>query len=403
MGQKRKNILINVTIVFILAALYAGLFIYVSYNNKKPIYIAYLSDNDICNVQMELTKSWPEESHGFRYGIQYDATIFNLTDDTLHSWVAYITVPDGSRIDSYWSGDFVCQDNQITVKPVDYNTEIESKDIAQFGFILYSDIKSNIQNFDVQIYRQLSVVNMSFFWILVAATLLWAFVCSVFVISDVKTRRILAQKQKYVDIVNESFLTFANMIDAKDTYTKGHSQRVAIYSRELARRLGMTEDEQWRIFYIALLHDIGKIGTKDAILTKNGKLTPDERTEIEQHVKVGGDILKDFSAIEEIEAGARYHHERFDGEGYVSHMKGTEIPFVARIICVADAFDAMTSERCYRPSLPIDVVKAELLRCAGSQFDPNIVPHMIHMIEEGFAPVHLEEDALRKELKQDHI
>ena len=163
-----------------------------------------------------------------------------------------------------------------------------------------------------------------------------------------KSRKVdvLQKKQKqYHDIVNQSLETFAHAIDAKDQNTNGHSQRVAIYSAEIAKRMGMSDEEQEQIYYMGMLHDIGKIGIPDAILKKPGKLTEEEMQIIRNHPTIGGEILKDFTAIQGISDGARYHHERYDGNGYNEGLKGKEIPLAARIICVADSYDTMSSKR----------------------------------------------------------
>ncbi len=225
------------------------------------------------------------------------------------------------------------------------------------------------------------------FWVLSAIAALALVAGIVMLIASIRIRRIHERQQEYKSIVDQSLITFAKTIDAKDPYTKGHSTRVAAYSRELAKRLGMTEDEQERIYYIALMHDIGKIGVPDSILNKKGKLTDEERKIIQNHVKVGGDILKDFTALEGIGDGAKYHHERCDGKGYCMGLTREQIPMVARIIGVADSYDAMASDRCYRKALPEDVIIDELTQCCGTQFDPDVVPHMLSLIEEGIAPM----------------
>ena len=193
-------------------------------------------------------------------------------------------------------------------------------------------------------------------------------------------------------MVDQSLRTFAGTIDAKDRYTEGHSQRVAIYSKELARRMGMNAAMQEHIYYVALLHDIGKIGIPDSVLNKPGRLTDEEYGIIKRHPLIGADILKNYTAIKDVTDGARYHHERYDGKGYCEGLAGGNIPLIARIIAVADTYDAMSSKRCYRESLSSEVIIDELERVSGSQLDPAIVPHMIDMINEGAAPVLLTED-----------
>ena len=199
---------------------------------------------------------------------------------------------------------------------------------------------------------------------------------------------VLRKKQKqYHDIVNQSLETFAHAIDAKDQNTNGHSQRVAIYSAEIAKRMGMSDEEQEQIYYMGMLHDIGKIGIPDAILKKPGKLTEEEMQIIRNHPTIGGEILKDFIAIQGISDGARYHHERYDGNGYNEGLKGEEIPLAARIICVADSYDTMSSKRVYKELHEENYILSELDQCSGKQFDPQIVPFMIEMIKDGTAPL----------------
>lgn len=207
-----------------------------------------------------------------------------------------------------------------------------------------------------------------------------------------RINRMKRRQKEYKEIIEQSFKTFAGTIDAKDKYTNGHSLRVANYSREIARRMDMDKDEQEHIYYVALMHDIGKIGIPDSILNKPGKLTDEERKIIQQHPVIGAEILKDYTAIPEIAEGAKYHHERYDGKGYCEGLSGEDIPLIARIIGVADTYDAMSSRRCYRDTLPSEVIIEELKRVAGTQLDPKIVPLILEMIEDGTAPIILPED-----------
>ncbi|MBQ5675785.1 MAG: HD-GYP domain-containing protein, partial [Lachnospiraceae bacterium] len=176
--------------------------------------------------------------------------------------------------------------------------------------------------------------------------------------------------------------TLAGAIDAKDTYTNGHSVRVAAYSREIARRYGKSQREQEDIYYIGLLHDIGKIGIPDEIITKNTTLSDREYLMVKTHPQIGGDILKNISEIPYIDVGARWHHERYDGTGYPDGLKGEEIPEVARIIGIADAYDAMSSKRNYRAEIPQDVIRKEIIAGRGTQFDPIFADIMVEMIDD---------------------
>ncbi len=180
----------------------------------------------------------------------------------------------------------------------------------------------------------------------------------------------------------QAMMTLAQTIDAKDKYTKGHSTRVASYSKQLAKYLGLSEKEQDTIYYMGLLHDIGKIGVPDYIITKAAKLTAEEYSIIKKHTTTGYDILKNFGEIPNIEQCARWHHERMDGTGYPDGLKGEEIPLLVRIISVADTFDAMTSKRIYRDILPRDYIREELERGKGTQFDPMIAEAMLQIMDE---------------------
>lgn len=183
-------------------------------------------------------------------------------------------------------------------------------------------------------------------------------------------------------ITMQTIMTIANTIDAKDGYTKGHSQRVSEYSAVLAQALGMDKEEVDRIRYIALLHDIGKIGVADAILNKPRRLSDTEFSLMKKHTVMGADILKDINSVKDLDVGAKYHHERYDGKGYPEGLAGEEIPYVARIIGIADAYDAMTSNRVYRKRLSDEEVQAEIKRCAGTQFDPHMAETFLGLLRE---------------------
>lgn len=173
----------------------------------------------------------------------------------------------------------------------------------------------------------------------------------------------------------------ASAIDAKDKYTKGHSSRVAEYSKKIAELAGKNPQECEEIYYAALLHDVGKIGISRSILNKNGKLTNEEYEVIKEHPDIGAQILSSISESPYLSIGARSHHERYDGRGYPQGLKGDDIPEIARIIAVADAYDAMTSSRSYRETIPQQVVREEFVKCLGTQFDPVFGKIMIHLID----------------------
>ena len=174
--------------------------------------------------------------------------------------------------------------------------------------------------------------------------------------------------------------SLAEAIDAKDTYTNGHSGRVAAYSKEIARRSGFSPEEQSDIFMMGLLHDVGKIGIPDAVINKPAKLNEEEYEIIKSHPVMGARILQNIKEMPKLVTGARWHHERFDGTGYPDALKGYAIPEEARIIAVADAYDAMSSRRSYRDILPRKAVQREITEGRGTQFDPKYADIMLEMI-----------------------
>ena len=191
---------------------------------------------------------------------------------------------------------------------------------------------------------------------------------------DEKTRQV---KQ----LMFETITAIAQTIDAKDPYTKGHSERVAKYSVQIAEELGISENAIQQLHSIALLHDIGKIGIPDAILLKPARLTDEEFVIMKTHTTIGAKILESLNSIDRISYGALYHHERFDGKGYPKGLVGKEIPLFGRIICVADALDAMTSNRSYRNYLPAEKVLSEIENGRGTQFDPEITDALLELIK----------------------
>lgn len=176
--------------------------------------------------------------------------------------------------------------------------------------------------------------------------------------------------------------TLAGTIDAKDKYTNGHSMRVAIYATRLAEELGWDEERIEKLRYEALLHDIGKIGVPDAILNKPSKLTDVEFDLIKSHTVVGAEILKNMVAVPNATEVARYHHERFDGKGYPSNISGSSIPINARVVCIADSFDAMSSDRIYRKALKRELIIEELIKGRGTQFDPELLDVFLSLYKE---------------------
>ena len=185
----------------------------------------------------------------------------------------------------------------------------------------------------------------------------------------------------------ETIQTLRFTVEAKDVYTRGHSDRVSAYSVLIGKYLRLSEDDIHLLKIGGLFHDIGKIGVPDSILLKTSKLTDDEYSEIKNHPTIGAHILSNASIFENAIPIVKHHHERYDGHGYPSKLAGEDIPYLARIAAVADSFDAMTSRRTYRDSLPIDVVKQEIEKNKGTQFDPKIADVFLDILNNHYDEV----------------
>lgn len=185
------------------------------------------------------------------------------------------------------------------------------------------------------------------------------------------------------DYANQTLAMLANAIDAKDPYTKGHASRVAIYSALIAGELGWSEEQIKDLRFAAMLHDIGKIGIPDCILNKPSRLTDIEYGIIKTHTTLGAGILKGKNVTSLAEKVAMHHHERYDGHGYPTGLAGTDIPLEARLVCIADSYDAMSSKRVYRSSLTPEYIRNELVRGRGTQFDPELLDTFLKLLDEG--------------------
>ena len=187
-------------------------------------------------------------------------------------------------------------------------------------------------------------------------------------------------KNAYLDIIQ----TIRATVEAKDSYTRGHSDRVSAYSVLLGKYLKVSDSELEILRIGGLFHDVGKIGIPDTILLKNGKLTDEEYAEIKKHPQIGVNILGNSDMFKDIIPFVKYHHERYDGRGYPEGLSGEDIPYIARIAAVADSFDAMSSRRVYRDSLPKEVVRDEILKNLGTQFDPEIGSVFLDIIDNHY-------------------
>ncbi len=189
-------------------------------------------------------------------------------------------------------------------------------------------------------------------------------------------------REEVKELSVEVMEALAHTIDAKDEYTRGHSIRVAKYSRMIADKMGMSPEDSENVYYMGLLHDLGKIGVPNEIINSPTKLTDEQYDVIKTHPVLGYDILSEIKSRPDLVIGARWHHERYDGKGYPDGKSGEDIPIMARIIAVADSYDAMTSNRSYRKYMPQDKVRSEIEKNMGTQFDPKVAECMMQIMDE---------------------
>ena len=256
--------------------------------------------------------------------------------------------------------------------------------------VLDSDKATVLEESTYLLIKEKEIYDNHWFTIYMVGVAMIAVAWFTWFIARTKSQHVLALQQKQLELArrqvqmgNETILAIAKTVDAKDENTSQHSQRVSEYSVMIAREMGFGEEDCAKLRNTALLHDIGKIGIPDRILNKPARLTDEEYAIMKSHVTRGAAILKDFTLVENVMDGVLYHHERYDGTGYVHGLKGEEIPIFGRIIGVADAFDAMTANRVYRQKLDFDYVVHELERCKGTQFDPKVTDVMLKLISDG--------------------
>ena len=359
----------------------------------------------------------------------YDFTVSNNTKDEVSQFTFKLTFGEEAYLASAWNGaleihqnvkggelvatvpdlrEFVPGDYAleiftvdgepfIAMKPGDYLVYIPSSTMNALempiepyegttpGIIMYVEMGKSIEGSTLELeytfHRVLTAEPL--FWVSLVTLALWLIALVIVVITSAQIRFYTERHERDNEIINESIETFTGFIDAKDPYTNGHSKRVAKYTRLIAKEFGYDGEALDRIYYIALLHDCGKIGVPDSILGKPGRLTDEEFEIIKSHTVRGGEILTRFKSLEDADEGALYHHERFDGKGYPEGKVGDEIPFIARMICVADSFDAMNTDRVYRKRLPMDRIISEIETNKGLQFDPLVADVMLGLLRDG--------------------
>ena len=405
MSKSRKGIICVIICGIILVLAIISFFTLVLIDNhKEKTYKGTITEaNESFELVLNISKSWTNDAgtENQTEGQQFDFTIIDNKDYNLNNWKIVIENNiEGYKlvdIDSAWNVEYEVDGTTFTIKPekdIDLVSLSRSKNNS-FGFILINNIKVEETDFTNISYTLTGIRHKDFieykaFWVLLFALVIYVAFTISYIIIKLKERNFEAFKENTYKIINQSMNTFASLIDTKDPYTKDHSARVSYYSTKIARKLGLDDEYVRNIAYIALMHDCGKLLIDDDILTKPAKLTMEEYEIMKTHTTNGGKALQNFTSIKEIVNGAMYHREHYDGTGYPKGLKGEEIPLSARIIGVADALDAMASDRCYRKRLTEEVIKQELIECSCTQFDPKIANLVVEMINSG--EINLKED-----------
>ena len=327
------------------------------------------------------------EIHQNVMGGELVATVPDLREFNPDAYALEIVTVDGESFIRMKAGDYLVYHPSSTMNALEM--PIEAFKGTTPGIIMYiaigESIEESVLELDYTFNRPLT--GEPLFWVSLALLAIWLIVLITFAVISAQIRMYKERHERDNKIINESIETFTGFIDAKDPYTNGHSKRVAKYTRLIAGHFGYAGEELDKVYYIALLHDCGKIGVPDSILGKPGKLTEEEFGIIKSHTVRGGEILASFKSLEDADEGALYHHERYDGKGHPEGRAGEDIPFIARMICVADSFDAMNTNRVYRKKLTEERIIEELETNRGAQFDPKVADVMLGLLRDGTIPM----------------
>ena len=323
------------------------------------------------------------EIHQQLAGGEYVATVPDLREFDKSKFAFDTIVVDGDPLIRMKKGDYLIYYPSTSENSME--KPVEPYEGIVPGIIIYVPMGQNINDSALEITYTFHRLLKSESLFRVAAICLgvWLVALLIFIVTEVQYRKYKTVHDHDLNMIRESIETFTGFIDAKDPYTNGHSNRVAQYTRRLAQEMGFEGEELDRIYYVALLHDCGKIGVPDNILGKNARLTDEEFEIIKSHTTHGSEILSHFKSLTNVNEGARFHHERYDGKGYPEGRKGEDIPLIARMICVADSYDAMNSNRVYRKKLSREDIFNEIEKNKGSQFDPVIADIFLKLMKSG--------------------
>ena len=396
--KKNKVVLFSFVSLIICLIVIAQILFWISFQNKTIV--SYSQDrsrnkkSEDFDIRMEIPvrsdgqrNCWQQEDES--WGSQYDIYIYNRGKYPFVDWSLTMTVPQNSRIDSSWNGEYSQSDGFLYVKgdPSALNLTVMPDDNIKIGFVMYTQELMQSSDFILTGRFLRTPIKDKFFLAALAFNILFLLL---FVVSVIIYYMLQRQADKDDQRILSLLKLCASFIDVRDEYTKMHSAHVAEYSKRIAEALGYDEEFQKNIYYMGMMHDVGKVLIPREILCKTEKLDEQEWQEMKEHTTYGAGILAGFTDVPGIQEAALYHHERWDGKGYVRGLRGKEIPLQARIICVADSYDAMHTDRSYRPRLSDKQILEEFEKGKGTQFDPEIAEVMIKLLQENALEKNLE-------------
>ncbi|MCR4821658.1 MAG: HD-GYP domain-containing protein [Treponema sp.] len=387
--RKNKIIIYSLSVLILSLIFLLSMYIWIYIQNRERASYSLINGVSQGSAELSIEMSIPFKNDGVKncwqeadgsWGSQYDIFIKNASQCHFLDWELEMTVPPESRIDSSWNGDFTMTPGKILIKGIEpaKTIVVNGDNNIRLGMVLYSN--ELVKECDFYLSGRFVRNPFKEIPFLVALAL---FLVSLIVLSvSLFFYRILKNQASIDNEKIESLLKLtASFIDTRDEYTKMHSSHVGDYAKKIAEAMGYDEDFQKNIYYMGMMHDVGKVLISSAILCKNGKLSDEEWEEMKKHTSYGAEILQGFAAIKGIKEAALSHHERYDGKGYPRGLKGEEIPIHARIISVADAYDAMHTDRSYRSHLTKEHIINEFEKNKGLQFDPAVADVMIELLK----------------------
>lgn len=362
-----------------------------TYNKHSREYISEKigqGNNSKLSFSMTHSDPWGDGTRPELVFAQYEGVVVNNNKFDLHDWELTLRFSEPSYIDAMWNGEAeVIDEYTVKVKPLEYDLFIaKNGGTIPVGYVLYSTELQNLDTIEIKGYYLKDYINWKdtkTYFRLKLCVEIWALLVLIYLLICIRLSSNERRRQREEAILIHALDTLVDFIEAKDEYTKGHSRRVATYTRKIAKRLKLPREVIRDYYFTALMHDCGKIGIPDYILKKAESLTDEEYSIIKNHTTIGAGMLNSFTDIKDIAFGALQHHERYDGTGYPNGLKGDEISEIGRIICVADSFDVMNCDRCYRKHISKEEIIKEINNNKGTQFDPTIADVLLEMLEDG--------------------